>query len=74
MTKLKIGTVDEDKPVILKVKLSAAVHRDLIAYSEALKSEAGQLVDPETLVGAMVARFMATDRAFRKVRRQMSEG
>ena len=72
MTKLKISAVDEDKPVILKVRLPAAVHRDLIAYSEALKNEGGQPVDPEALIGPMLARFMATDRAFRKARRQKS--
>jgi len=75
MPKLKISTIDDDKPVVLKVKISAAVHRDLIAYSKALKNEGGQLLDRETLVGPMLERFMATDRAFRRARRQKnSEG
>jgi hypothetical protein len=69
MTKLKIAIIEDDKPVTLAVKLPAAVHRDLIAYGEALKRETGRTIDPSLLVASMLARFMATDRAFRKARR-----
>jgi hypothetical protein len=70
MSKLKIGPVDDEKPVAITIKLSAAVHRDLIAYAEALKREGGQTVDPNLLIVPMLTRFMATDRAFRKARKQ----
>lgn len=70
MTKLKIGTIDENKLVTVTVKLPAPVHRDLTAYAEALKRERGQSIEPSTLVAPMLARFMATDRAFRKALRQ----
>ena len=40
MSKLKIGPVDDEKPVAITIKLSAAVHRDLIAYAEALSERA----------------------------------
>ena len=70
MTKLKIGVVDVNKPVTVTVKLPAAVHRDLTAYAEALKRERGQSIEPSTLVAPMLARFMATDRAFRRALRQ----
>jgi hypothetical protein len=70
MTKLKIGAIDENKPVTITVKLPAAVHRDLTAYAEALKRERGQSIEPSTLVAPMLARFMATDRAFRKAVKQ----
>jgi hypothetical protein len=73
MAKLKISTVGEDKPIILKVTLPAAVHRDLIAYSEVLKRESGQLIDPEALVAPMLARFMATDREFKRARKQTDQ-
>ena len=70
MAKLKLGAIIEDKPVKLTVELSAAVHRDLLAYAEALARQSGQSIgDPVKLIAPMLARFMATDRAFAKVRR-----
>ena len=69
VTKLKIGAIDNEKPVTLTVKLSAGLHRDLIAYADAFKRESGQLVDPALLIPPMLKRFMATDRAFAKARR-----
>jgi hypothetical protein len=71
MAKLKLGAIIEDKPVKLTVELPAAMHRDLIAYAKALAREAGQpIADPSKLVAPMLARFMATDRAFAKARRK----
>jgi hypothetical protein len=50
--------------------LPAMVYRDLTAYAEILKREGQQsTADATTLVAPMLARFMATDRAFRKLRR-----
>lgn len=73
MAKLKLGAIADDKPVKLTVELSAALHRDLVAYGQALARETGQgVVDPAKLVGPMLARFMATDRAFAKLRRTIS--
>lgn len=71
MAKLKLRAVLDDKPVKLAVELPAAVHRDLLAYAEALAGETKQpIADPAKLVGPMLTRFMATDRAFAKVRRK----
>jgi hypothetical protein len=71
MAKLKLGALADDKPVKLPVELPAPVHRDLLAYAEALARETGQsIVDPSKLVAPMLARFMATDRAFAKARRK----
>ncbi len=73
MAKLKLGAIADDKPVKLTVELPAALHRDLVAYGEALARETGQgVIDPAKLVGPMLARFMATDRAFAKLRRTIS--
>jgi hypothetical protein len=70
MAKLKLGAIIDQKPVKLTVELPAAVHRDLLAYAEALARESGQAIaDPSKLVAPMLARFMATDRAFGKARR-----
>lgn len=69
MAKLKLGAIPDDKPVKLAIEVPAPVHRDLVAYAEALGRETGQSVDPVKLVGPMLARFMATDRTFAKVRK-----
>jgi hypothetical protein len=70
MTKLKLGPLADDKPVRLTVELPAAVHRDLVAYSEILSRTSGQPAsEPAKLIPPMVERFMATDRAFVKARR-----
>ncbi len=68
MVKLKLNAIGEDKPVSLTVKLPASVHRDLVAYAQILKQEGAQLSDPSVLIAPMLARFMATDRAFKKMR------
>ncbi|WP_184064084.1 DUF2274 domain-containing protein [Sphingosinicella soli] len=69
MAKLKLGPLEDDKPVKVSVELSAAVHRDLVAYAEVLAKEAGRAVgDPVKLIPPMVERFMATDRGFSKLR------
>ena len=71
MAKLKLGAIADDKPVKLTVELPAAVHRDLLAYVKALARETGQpIADPSKLVAPILARFMATDRAFAKARRK----
>jgi hypothetical protein len=71
LTKLKLGSICDDKPVKLNVELPASVHRDLVAYAEVLARETGQSIsDPAKLVAPMLVRFMATDRAFAKTRRK----
>lgn len=69
MAKLKLGPLEDDKPVRITVELPAVVHRDLTAYAEALARETGQALESTKLIGPMLARFMATDRAFAKARR-----
>jgi hypothetical protein len=69
MSKLKLSNVLDDTPVRLTVELPAAIHRDLLAYSEALGKDAGKKVEPAKLVSPMLARFMATDREFARVKR-----
>ena len=71
MAKLKLGAIIDEKPVKLTVELPAAVHRELLAYAKALARETGlAIADPSKLVAPMLARFMATDRAFAKARRK----
>lgn len=67
--KLRLGAIVEDKPIRLTLDLPAAVHRDLVAYAEVLSRETAQVTEPAKLIAPMLARFMATDRAFAKARR-----
>ena len=70
MAKLKLGAIDDDRPIKLTLELPAGVHRDLVAYAEILARETGQPInDPAKLIAPMLARFMATDRSFLKARR-----
>ena len=69
MAQLKLGAITDDKPIKLTVELPAAIHRDLVAYADALGRETGQdTIDPAKLVAPMMARFIASDRAFAKLR------
>lgn len=70
MTKLKLGTIPDNKPVKVALELPADVHRDLVAYAEALARETGQTHEPAKLIAPMLARFMATDRGFAKLRKE----
>jgi hypothetical protein len=69
MTKLRLSALNNDKPVKVAVELPATVHRDLVVYAEILSRESNQPInDPVKLIAPMLARFMATDRAFAKAR------
>ncbi len=71
MAKLKLGPIADDKPVKITTELPASLHRDLVAYAEALARETGQpATDPVKLIVPMLERFIATDRGFAKARRQ----
>ncbi len=74
MAKLKLAALSDDKPMKVTVELPATLHRDLLAYAEILAHQSGQPIsEPTKLIAPMLARFMATDRAFarsRKLRRQ----
>lgn len=72
MSKLRLGAILDEKPVKLAVELPAAIHRDLIVYAEVLSRDTGQEIDVPKLVAPMLARFMATDRAFARARRSAS--
>ena len=56
----------------MNVELSALLYSDLIDYGEVLGGESGtDAPTPSKLIPAMLARFMATDRAFATLRRNM---
>src|SRR3546814_17170639 len=69
MTMLKLGALVDDRPVRLTIELPATIHRDLAAYADVLARETGTKTEPTKLIAPMLARFMASDRAFAKARR-----
>ncbi len=70
MSRLKLGPLEDETPVKLTLDLPAAIHRDLVAYAQAHAAETGgKAAEPARLVAPMLARFMATDRAFVRGRR-----
>ena len=74
MTKLKLGPLPDDKPVKISLELPAAIHRELVAYAEVLTRATGQAhPEPSKLIVPMIERFMATDRAFAKARRNAAQ-
>jgi hypothetical protein len=73
MAKLKLTSVPDDRPVKLTIELPAPVNRDLAAYAEIFGRQTGQKVEPGKLVGPMLARFMSSDRAFLRARREKKQ-
>jgi hypothetical protein len=70
MAKLRLGSIETDKPVKVSIRLPAPVYRNLLAYARALASGTDQQpLQPDKIIPAMVEQFMATDRGFAKVRR-----
>ena len=75
MAKLKLTALSDDKPVKVAVELPAPLHRDLLAYAEILAHQSGQPIsEPTKLIAPMLARFMATDRAFARSRKRLQQG
>lgn len=72
MPKLKLAELQDDTPVKLMIELPGPVHRDLVAYAEALSGQGGRRLEPAKLVVPMLARFMSTDRAFTRAKRARS--
>lgn len=62
------------KPVKITVELPAAVFRDLQAYAAILARAKPDPTPPEPgkLIVPMIERFMATDRAFSKSKREQN--
>ena len=70
MAKLKLSAIPDDRPVKLTIELPAAVHRDLVVYAEIFEQQNGQKLEAAKLIGPMLARFISTDRAFLRARRE----
>lgn len=74
MAKLKLSLIEDDTPVKLTMELPAQVHRDLVAYGEAMAAVGGKAIDPAKLIAPMLSRFMQSDRVFTRGRNPQSRG
>ena len=74
MPRLKLTAIPDDKPVKLTVTFTGEQHRVLAAYAEAVSAETGRKIEPDKLVPHIVARFIATDRAFARAKRPQPAG
>lgn len=73
MTRLKLADLADEKPIKLTVEVSARLHRELLAYANALNDgDAKGAPPPERLIPPMIERFISGDRSFAKRRRQAS--
>jgi hypothetical protein len=56
-TKLKLGTIVDEKPVKVTLERPATLHRDLVAYAAILAPDTQQPVtDPTKLIAPMLKR------------------
>ncbi|MFT9377134.1 DUF2274 domain-containing protein [Komagataeibacter saccharivorans] len=72
MSDLKISALPDEKPVRLTIDLPASVHRDILAYAEAMNALHQQRVTPQKLIAPMIEKFMLSDRAFLRWRQKRS--
>ena len=68
MTKLKLASINDDKPIKLTVTLPASLHRNLVAYAEILAKETGKPVEANQPIAPMLEKFIVSDRGFAKTR------
>jgi len=69
MTRLKLSDVTDEKPVKLTIEISAGLHRKLVEYGIVLNGgETSDAPQPTVLIGPMLERFIASDRAFARER------
>ncbi|WP_186398120.1 DUF2274 domain-containing protein [Stappia sp. P2PMeth1] len=69
--KLRLGPIEDEKPIKVTVELPAQLHEDLIHYAEILARESlkNTRLAPDKLIVPMLAKFIAGDRAFAKAKR-----
>lgn len=72
MSKLRLGPIEEDKPVKVTVEIPGALMRDLGDYAviHAKLTGLASPLPPERLIAPMIERFIGADREFGKQRRR----
>jgi hypothetical protein len=73
MADLKLGRLPDRAPVKLTIAISPEINRALSDYARAYEQSYGQAESPVELIPAMLEAFLASDRAFARMRRGLSE-
>ena len=69
MANLKLGKLPDRDPVKLTIAVSPELNRALGDYARAYEEAYGQAERPADLIPAMLESFLASDRAFAKMRK-----
>ena len=70
MADLKLARLPDRVPVKLTIAVSPELNRALGDYARAYEETYGQAESPADLVPAMLESFLASDRAFARMRRE----
>lgn len=72
MTKLRLGPIEEEKPVKITLEIPGSLMRELADYAAVHAKLTGLAspLSPERLIAPIVQRFIAGDREFSKQRRR----
>ncbi len=71
MSRIAIPKVRDDRPAVEhRVRLDPSVNEQLLLYRELYVQTYRQQIETKDLLEPIVRRFLATDRAFQKFRRQ----
>lgn len=72
MSKLRLGPIEEDKPVKITLEIPGLLMRDLSEYAAIHAKLTGLAtpLPPERLIAPMIERFITSDREFGKQRRR----
>ena len=74
MAELKLGKLPDRTPVKLTIAVSPELNRALGDYARAYELAYGLAEPPAELVPAMLERFLASDRAFARMRKEAAQG
>ena len=76
MTRLRLGPIVEEKPAKLTLELPGDLYRELTQYAAVHAKLTGLAapLPPERIIPAMIGRFIASDREYRKARQNGTGG
>jgi hypothetical protein len=74
MADLKLGKLPDRTPVKLTIAVPPELNRALNDYARAYEEAYGQAESPAELIPAMLETFLASDRAFARLRKASGPG
>ncbi len=70
VTTLKLGRLQDTKPVKLTIAVDPSIKTDLELYAALYEEAYSEKAPVEALIPAMLERFLDTDAGFKKARKQ----